>query len=503
MKSESKARQLLDRAIGKARETKGAEAIVRLTEERSGNTRFAASQVTSAGEIERATLAVSVQLGQRVATASTNQLDDRAVDDAVARAVRLAKLVPDDPEAQAPLPSGKYAPAKGAVDAATDKAGPADRAKAVGAALAVAKDKSLAIAGFYQHGVRAVSLATSAGLWAHHELSSALLSCTARTSDGTGSGWAGQSAHRIGDIDAHALAARAADKALASAKPRRLDPGRYTVVLEPAAFAGLLAFLTDAFDARRADEGRSFFAKKAIGDALFDARITLRTDPTDAALATAPFDGEGLPVDKRAWIDKGKLGGLVYSRYWAAKQNEGRHRPAGRVDPRRRDQRSAQGRRQGRADHARVVPAHGRSAGAARHRADARRRVPDRQGRDRGSGEQLPVQRVARARARDVRRARGCRHPRRHRGLRHARAEAARARVQPREHLGGGMSTVDRDVNVDVDLNLSLNATLDLDLDDAWTTTTSTSTVEFRFKFRSTSTFESTSTSRSTISEAV
>src|SRR5207253_1441198 len=129
------------------------------------------------------------------------------------------------------------------------------------------------------------TLATSAGLMAQHEASSCSLSCTARTSDGTGSGWAGQSAHRLADLDVHALAKTATDTALASAKPRRLEPGRYTVILEPAAFSGLLAFLTDAFDARRADEGRSFFAKKAIGDALFDPRITLRTDPTDPAFA--------------------------------------------------------------------------------------------------------------------------------------------------------------------------------------------------------------------------
>ena len=80
-------------------------------------------------------------------------------------------------------------------------------------------------------------------------------SCTARTADATGSGWAGTTSNRIADLDAGALAKIAVDKAHRSANPKRLDPGRYTVVLEPAAVAALLDFLIDSLGARRADEG--------------------------------------------------------------------------------------------------------------------------------------------------------------------------------------------------------------------------------------------------------
>src|SRR6185436_19045673 len=113
-------------------------------------------------------------------------------------------------------------------------------------------------------------------------------------------------------------------------------------------------------------------------------------------------------------------------------------RPARGLDPRRRHHaagRAAQGRRARRADHADVVSALARSADDAGHRADARRRVPDRERRDRAAGEQLPVQRVADPDAEPVRRAVA---RRAHRGPR-ARPRAADGRLQPGVDLGGGL----------------------------------------------------------------
>jgi predicted Zn-dependent protease len=132
----------------------------------------------------------------------------------------------------------------------------------------------------------------------------------------------------MADLDAGALAKVADDKATASASPKKLDPGRYTVILEPAAVGSLLAFLTNSLDARRADEGRSFFSKRKPGDKLFPETITLRSDPTDAALGALPFDIEGFPLAPTRWIDKGALTGLPYTRYWAKQQGK---KPTGRI----------------------------------------------------------------------------------------------------------------------------------------------------------------------------
>lgn len=327
MLNEAQARLLLERATALIRGTKGAEGVVSLTSSLVGNTRFAVSEITSSGDVERTQLAITVQLGLRAATATTNQLDDRALDDAVARAKLMARLSPENPEALPPLGPQAYKPAKDARDPTTARLGPEARAKAVGAALAaLPAGGGLALAGYFEHGTRMHAIATTRGAWAHHAWTAAELTCTARTADGTGSGWAGTGSNRAADVDAGALAKIAVEKAMRSAKPGALPPGRYTVVLEPAAVAGLLPFLTNALNARRADEGRSFFSKPGggtrVGDKLFPASVTLRSDPSDPRLAVPPFDREGLPLQPATWIDKGLVKGLPYSRFWAQKQGK-------------------------------------------------------------------------------------------------------------------------------------------------------------------------------------
>ncbi len=152
------------------------------------------------------------------------------------------------------------------------------------------------------------------------------LGASAPGTDGTGSGWGGGTGHRAGDLDAAGLAKIAVDKAKASAKPTKLAPGRYTVVLEPAAVSDLFSWLTGSLGARRADEGRSFFSKPGggsrVGEKLFPDWVTVKSDPTDPQLTSRPFDGEGVAVAPTSWIDKGTVKALTYSRYWAQKMNK-------------------------------------------------------------------------------------------------------------------------------------------------------------------------------------
>ena len=326
MIDQGEARALLAKVIALAKKTPGADAIASLSSAHSGNTRFAVNEITSSGDIETQDLSVTIKLGKRSATATTNQLDDRSIADAVARAARMAKLSPENPESMPPLGKQTYKAAKASRDNATATLGPEPRAKAAGTAIASATSAKVTIAGFYDHSARSRALATSAGLSAFHTWTSAGFTCTARTTDATGSGWAGGSSHRAADFDASALAKIAVDKAVKSAKPTKLDPGRYTVVLEPAAVADLLGFLTGAFDARRADEGRSFFSKAGggtrVGEKLFPDFITLRTDPTDPQLETTPFDAGGFPIAPTTWVDKGVVKALAYDRFWAQKQGK-------------------------------------------------------------------------------------------------------------------------------------------------------------------------------------
>lgn len=308
-----------------------AQAFVRVEVGGEAFTRFAVNEITTSGDTDLAELTLTVAIGQRHATAKTSRLDDAAHEELVERAIAMAKLSPEDPEWMPVLGAQTYREGGSAYDATTAKTEPQPRAEAAKAAIAVAKEKGVLGAGFISTSSVEVALASSAGLSATHRSSRAELSSTARTTDGTGSGWAVASSHRISDVDARAVASRAVDKALASQKPRELDPGRYTVVLEPACVASLVSFLRGSMDARKAEEQRSYFSKPGgtrVGERLLAKGLSLRSDPFDAATPGAPFDEDGMALSPLAWFEAGELKLLPRTRYWAKKTGgapTGRH----------------------------------------------------------------------------------------------------------------------------------------------------------------------------------
>ena len=303
-----------------------AEVSVGVSAGRTANTRFARSEMTSTGEVEQASVGVTVAFGLRQASVSGNQTDPASLRDLVDRAVRLARLAPEDPERMPFLGPQTYAPAAaGAWDDATAALATATRAEAVAGAIAAADGAGVEIAGFYEHGSSRSAQATSAGCHASFASTWASISTTARTPDGTGSGWAAGDANRAADLDPNLLVARAIDKAKRSASPRKLEPGRYTVVLEPHAAADLVGFLVGSMDARAAEEGRSFFSKPKgktkQGDRLFPKSVTVIADPFDPATPAPPYDGEGTPRQRTVLVEQGVVRTLQRSRFWAAKTN--------------------------------------------------------------------------------------------------------------------------------------------------------------------------------------
>ncbi len=323
--SSEQAKALADRVLGMA---KAEETRVSINNDWSGNTRFAGGEITTSGELNDTTVTVVSTIGKRRASASTNILEDSSLRRTVDLAERLAKLSPEDPEVMRELSGQTYSPVRGFIDATANLGGD-QRATAVNRVIERAGETGKAagdvfVAGFLEANAGARAIANNRGMFAYHRSTDASLSATVRTPDGTGSGWASAGARNWGAIDPAALGVRAAQKAVASRNPSAIEPGMYTVVLEPQAVADLVPQLGGAFNARSADEGRSPFSKRGggtkIGEKIADERVTIYSDPTDAELLASPFDGEGLPVQRRVWIDKGVLKNLTFSRFWAHKQ---------------------------------------------------------------------------------------------------------------------------------------------------------------------------------------
>jgi len=168
-----------------------------------------------------------------------------------------------------------------------------------------------------------MAIGNKKGNFGFHRRTSAAFSTTMRTRDGTGSGYAERGAVRIGDVPARELSAVAARKAETSAHPRALEPGRYTVILEPRAVADLLPFLAFSMSMRAADEGRSFLSRPGggnrLGETVFAGSVTLRSDPFDPRVPGSPWASESLPARKVTWAERGVVKELAGDRYWARK----------------------------------------------------------------------------------------------------------------------------------------------------------------------------------------
>jgi predicted Zn-dependent protease len=289
-----------------------------------GNTRFAVNQVSTAGDNYNAAVTVRSSFGKRTGSVSTNRLDDDALRRAVQTAEQLARLAPEDPEAMPELGPQQYAPSQAWRDA-TAALDPVGRAAAVRAVTEPARSAGLTSTGYLESQAGSLAVATSRGLFAYDRQTGAVLTTTVRTEDGSGSGWAGAVHNDWSRIAPAELAARAIDKARRSVNPVAVEPGRYTVVLEPTAVGNLVQLIGGALSARSADEGRSFFSKPGggtkIGQKVVDERITIASDPHAADAPTNTFTGEGLPVERVTWVENGVVKNLAYDRFWAQRQS--------------------------------------------------------------------------------------------------------------------------------------------------------------------------------------
>lgn len=287
--------------------------------------RFANNEVTTSGEVQDVEVTVRCSLGTRTGSAQTNQFDAASLERAVRQAEETARFAPEDPEHMPMLAPQQYTEIR-AWDDAVARLDPAYRAEVARRAIAAAKSGNTVIAGFFTNAARFEAIGNSKGLFGYHRQTSLTYSNTARTPDGTGSGWAGNNDEDLQGFDPAGMAKVAVDKAVRSMQPREIPPGTYTVVLEPSAVADLLLFLGISLDARSADEGRSFFSMKGggnkIGQRVLNRRIRIYTDPADPRAPAVPFAPEGLPSRKITWVDQGVLKMLDYSRYWAQKQGK-------------------------------------------------------------------------------------------------------------------------------------------------------------------------------------
>ncbi|MBC9929708.1 TldD/PmbA family protein [Chitinophaga qingshengii] len=291
----------------------------------SGNVRYARNEVSTSGANSKNMLVVNAAFGKKLGTATINEFDDASLEKVVRRAEELARLAPENPEYMPVLGPQQYAAAADCYNKDTAAIDPAFRADAVAKSLAITKQNKLVAAGYLENNTGFSAIMNSKGLFAYHDSTQVNFSITVRSEDGTGSGYASKAYNDVRKLDVSKDTSIAAQKATGSKGAKAIEPGKYTVILEPAASIVLIEQLINSMDARSAEEGRSFLSKAGgktkLGDKLMDEQVTIYSDPWHPDMPTAYYNNDGRPQEKITWIDKGTVKNMFYSRYWAQKDN--------------------------------------------------------------------------------------------------------------------------------------------------------------------------------------
>ena len=288
------------------------EAIVAGSDE--ALTRFANNSIHQ-NVAERTThLSVRPVIDGRTARASTNRLSRDAIREVVAEAIAITKLTEPDPDLPPLASPAEYQGVERWFES-TARATPEERARAVAEAIRAVEAAGQTAAGIYSTGESIFSLLNSRGVLARHTETMARFSITAMAADS--SGWAKASACDLATLNPLQLALTAARKAAESTAPRELPPGRYTVILEPAAVLDLTGQMFPDFSATAIRDGRSFL-KDRIGERIFGENITIHDDAGHPLQSGPPFDGEGVPRKPLTLVERGVVREIAYSRQTAA-----------------------------------------------------------------------------------------------------------------------------------------------------------------------------------------
>jgi predicted Zn-dependent protease len=297
--------------------------------------RFALNDVTTSGFTVEQSMSISSVRDGKSGSTRVDEFDDDSLREAVKRTERLAMIAPPNPERVPPIEKQKYPDVENFANSTASARNQA-MIPHIRAIIDGAKTSSLVAAGFFERSAETAAIANKNGNFGYGRVTDAHLSATVRNAAGSSSGWASQPAVQIESIDGAAVAKAAVDKCLRWKEPKRLDPGKYTVVLEPTATGDLVQMMGFSMQARAAEEGRSFLSKKGggtlAGEKLFPDFITLRSDPFNKLYSVMPWGGgggfgfgggggggAGLPAEPMTWIENGVVKNLFYDRYYAAK----------------------------------------------------------------------------------------------------------------------------------------------------------------------------------------
>ncbi|MFE2845508.1 metallopeptidase TldD-related protein [Streptomyces scopuliridis] len=330
----SKPHEIVERAL----ELSTADGCVVIADEQSSaNLRWAGNALTTNGVTRGRTLTViaTVDGSQGTASGVVSRSAVTADDlEPLVRAAEAAARGAGPAEDAQPLVGGGQAAGEFTdAPSETTSAVFADFAPALGESFARARAGGRELYGFANHELTSTYLGTSTGVRLRHDQPSGTLELNAKSPDRTRSAWAGRSTRDFKDVDPASLDAELARRLAWAERKIELPAGRYETLLPPTAVADLLIYQLWSSTARDAAEGRTVFSRPGggtrVGEKLSELPLTLRSDPHEPGLESAPFviahsSGDdasvfdnGLPLAATDWVRDGELAHLITTRHSA------------------------------------------------------------------------------------------------------------------------------------------------------------------------------------------
>jgi predicted Zn-dependent protease len=320
MITREEALRICETLLAQAKAAGAEDASITLNSSIQSHARFADNRITTSGRADDLQINASVWVGRRRGSISGNDAGEEALKRMATDAVQIARVSPVHREYVPTLGPLEYAQGRGFAES-TASVDVNARASALEAVLESCRRAKVMGAGFHMASASASAAATANGNRRYFRTSEANFSVTARSADGTGSGYFAGDHFDLARLDVPRIAEQAVSKAVRSQQPKAIEPGAYPVILEPQAVSDLLGFLTNSLDARSAEEGRSAFAAKdgktRLGEKIFSERLSIYSDPAHAEMPAVPVTPEGLPAARLPLITSGAVETLEYSRFWA------------------------------------------------------------------------------------------------------------------------------------------------------------------------------------------
>jgi PmbA protein len=290
---------------------------------RSREVRVHAGEVESLTEASGRGVGIRAWIGARTGYAYGTDLSDAGLDELAQAAVGAARVADQDESSAAPEPAGEAEGIPGLRDegvALTETAEVIELAKRI---ERVALDRDSRVTGVeevvYVDEDSEAAIATSRGVTGSFGSSVAysFLQAMATEDSEVQTGLGFGVARAPGDLDAEEIGAEASDEASSMLGATKPESRTCPVILSDRVAASFAGFIGGALSADEVQRGRSPFADR-LGERLASDALRIADDGTDpGGLASAPFDGEGVPRGRTPLLADGKLLAYLHDSYTA------------------------------------------------------------------------------------------------------------------------------------------------------------------------------------------